>query len=141
MAKRQNRAWPLEGQTHFFNDLLTEADYVHIHVADKADPHFHRPSWEKACPSRRHGMPAGKEESSAHCGGRRRRWRRSVDFPYTSLHPVEISPCGANLEAVFSQNRSKMGIWPNLAHICDFQDSRGGESKTMRVAEIGRATR
>ena len=63
-------------------------------------------------------------------------------FPtYFTLHPVEIGPCGANLEAVFSQNRSKMGIWPNLAHIGDFRDSRGGESKTMRVAEIGRATR
>ena len=50
---------PLEGQEHFFNDMLTEADYVQIHACHKGrDPLFRRSSWEKACPSLRYGMPS-----------------------------------------------------------------------------------
>ena len=49
---------PLEGQEHFFNDMLSSADYSQIHAADKDGGFFQRRSWEKACPSLRHGMPA-----------------------------------------------------------------------------------
>ena len=50
---------PQEGQEHFFNDLLSEADYVQAHQCVKdTDPDFQKRSWAKACPSLRHGMPA-----------------------------------------------------------------------------------
>ena len=49
---------PLEGAEHFFNDMLRDADYIQQHAASKSDPTFRRRSWEKACPSLRHGMPS-----------------------------------------------------------------------------------
>ena len=49
---------PLETLSHFFNDLLTEADYSQIHAAGKDDPPFQKASWAKACPSLRSGMPS-----------------------------------------------------------------------------------
>ena len=49
---------PLETVEHFFNDLLTEADYTQVHACEKTDPLFHKASWAKACPSLRHGMPS-----------------------------------------------------------------------------------
>ena len=49
---------PLEGVEHFFNDMLGESDYIQAHQCTKDDPLFRRSSWEKACPSLRHGMPS-----------------------------------------------------------------------------------
>lgn len=50
---------PPEGVDHFFNSMLEESDYVQIHACTKdIDPPFQRKSWEKACPSLRHGMPS-----------------------------------------------------------------------------------
>ena len=49
---------PLEGQEHFFNDMLAEADYSQAHQCTKEDPLFRQSSWAKACPSLRHGMPS-----------------------------------------------------------------------------------
>ena len=50
---------PLEGQEHFFNDMLSDADYTQIHCCVKdRDPLFRKASFEKACPSLRHGMPS-----------------------------------------------------------------------------------
>ena len=49
---------PLETVEHFFNDMLTEADYTQVHAATKSDPMFRQASWAKACPSLRSGMPS-----------------------------------------------------------------------------------
>ena len=38
---------PLETVEHFFNDLLTDADYSQMHAASKDDPIFHKASWRK----------------------------------------------------------------------------------------------
>ena len=58
---------PLEGQDHFFNDLLAgEADYVQAHLCVKdVDPDFQKRSWMKACPSLKEGMPSLLSEIQA----------------------------------------------------------------------------
>ena len=49
---------PLEGVDHFFNDMISGADYSQVHAAGKDDPLWRKATWAKACPSLRHGMPA-----------------------------------------------------------------------------------
>ena len=95
---------PLEGQQHFFNDLLEDADYVQSHACVKdTDPDFQKKSWAKACPSLRHGMPALLQEIRGRSASGRKRTRPC--FPASG-------PCGS----IWGQLRPQRTTFLTLRH-------------------------
>ena len=107
---------PLEGQDHFFNDMLGgEADYIQAHMCVKdVDPDFQKKSWVKACPSLKEGMPSLLSEIAAEA-------RRA------KKNPAQL--------AGFRALRLNMGTSPvNRNHVLDAGVWESAESTTVERA-------